>query len=134
MRALLVMVLQPRIEIGLSLLQRPRDRLPKARRDRMHCAGSCGIAHRSYGSGGAASWSGCGRWLSRPGTVLGPAVDQDPVQWAVLCLKERRYPIMQERGSRDERLSVIPCRTPDLVVSIDARLLRDAPKRPGRTG
>jgi hypothetical protein len=137
MRALLVVVLRPRIEIGLQLLQRLIDLLPKPDPIALIYHGlmeplADPVRVRMPGLRARVIdvLHGQVQFILMPlgcAAVLGPAVGQDSVQRDRLRFKERQHPIIQQIGRRDRRLPIIQFRKPDLAVGIDERLWRDAP-------
>ena len=131
-----VIVRHPPVEIGLELLQRPIDLLPKRHAIELiqhslvePLADPVRLRMPGLGPGMINVLHGEIQFvlmaLVGP-TVLGPTVGQDSVQGNLVLLKERQDSIVEVRGS-DRRLPIIEFCEPDLAIGVDERLLIDAP-------
>ena len=126
MGSLLIVVLHPHIEIGLPLLQRPIDLLPKCDPIELIPQGlmepfADSVRLRMPGLRARVIdvFHGPVQFLLMPlgcAAVLGPAVGQDAIQRAFMLVEERQPPIIQQIGRRDRRLPIIEFRKPDLAV------------------
>jgi hypothetical protein len=137
MRSLQVVVLHPRIEIGLQLLQCPIDLLPGRdpieliQHGRMEpFAVPVGLGMPGLRARVIYIFHGQVQFILMPlgcAAVFGPTVGQDAEQRNRMRLKERQHPIMHELGRRDWRLLVRHLGKPDLTVRVDERLMIDGP-------
>lgn len=135
MRAVLVVLLLPRIEIKLQRLQRPIDLLPKCDPAEFIEHGFMKTLADPVGLGISYLHSGMVdiphdqvefifMALGCP-TVLGPAVGQHSAQRNLLLLEVREYPIIQEISGHHSRFAIIQFREPNVAGCIDERLLID---------
>jgi len=135
MRTLLVVFLDPPVEIGLQLLQHLIDLLPKRHAIELDhhrlvepFTNPVGpqvpglgprvidVLHRQVQFVLMAFWHPA---------VLRAAIFEDPIQQNLVLLEERQHAVIQQLRRRYCRLAVVQLRNPALTVRVDERLLID---------